>query len=164
MNPIKKIREAFKRVYVVRGTFWRIKELTYEEDGMLRELWKQYVDLSKEKELSDVIDTMYSSGSLEKLFTVVLKPLPLLGSWNWIVCHLQGFTRQTTIRKMTNSAIARVVADFFVVNGSWISNYLSFAGISISDQEKLPLMDGKLFIKNPFFKSPTATLSKQKES
>lgn len=105
-----------------------MEELTYEQDGLLREILKGRLDevnAIDKPSIIKVFDKLHETGLLKELFGVVLRPYnPTIlhrawnAFWSW-----KNTVPGNPIDVMKNSEIAGVVGDFFVVNLNWIDRW-----------------------------------------
>lgn len=159
-------RPGVVKRYRFRGVRFRQLELTYEEDVKLREIipaaWRSYVAGGQQaNDLAAIVDRLFEQNVIREVIRIVLKPdePTLVHRWlNRLRARRSGIDPDDPILRLHNSEIARVLADFFTINSSWISAYLILSDSSLLKADTIPIIQGLPFIlKNPFTTSPTAT-------
>jgi hypothetical protein len=117
-------RTSKKHVYVIRKTLWYQDELTYAEDGRVKEVVKEVVGPGFGLEnFGESVDLLYEKGAIPGLFAVVLKPYEptiLHRLWNKAFMPAGGI-----VPVMKNSEVAQVLSDFFLFNTRWIGDLMS---------------------------------------
>lgn len=155
------------KFYLIKGTLWRQSVLTFGQDVRLKEIFDTNFEPIPADELTvnTLISRAVSKQLLPDAIAVVLKPVPLFGWWNALVLWALGAPRRDSpLYVMPNPVIARVVADFFLINLNSISTYFSFAPDSLFKTPTIPLIGGIIQLKNPLYHSPTETPKPPTES
>ena len=152
----KAMKIVRRKFYFFRGMPLYMRELTFEEDVELKRILQNYLGRIVPDGIDSVVSSMMESGALEDAIALVLKPIPGLGWFVRLRLYMLGLERKGIIRKMRNSEIAGVVTDFFLINISSISAFLSFENGSDWTTALIPLLGKSFYLKNPFYTSAAA--------
>lgn len=131
-----------------RYTFHHIhlqqEELTFGEDGQIRGILAKIAALTNQNStVGEILDAIYTAGIAEELFAVILKPrepTPLHMVWNKFWAWKAGVTvcGDSIIAILKNSQIIEVLADFFVLNTTWMQSFTAIASGSASGLKTEP--------------------------
>ena len=117
-----------KRIYSIKHTLWYQRELEFDENERIAEVKKFISDsLAGEKKIGDIADELFlkdengnSKGHL--LLEVVLKsynPTPAHWLWNHCWAWYYGIKLQEIKYRATDSALAKIIVDFFFFRLYW---------------------------------------------
>lgn len=117
------------KVYRVKQTLWHQKPLLYGDFlKVMRLLKDRWGKLGADREtLVAWVDELESSGLLPQLVDIVLEPhepTRLHRAWNRFWMKRGGVGRPIAYH-METGAVALVVVDFFLLNGSWVISLLN---------------------------------------
>jgi len=157
-----------ERVYRIRGTLWRQEELTYPQDGQIREMLEEvdqaFVGLDPSTTSMGVVTAkLYDAGLIPKLFGIILRPHHANpGVWlkNVVLRFLFRLDREDlpTTGRMKNSEIVEVVKDFFLLNTQWMwPSSTSPSASGSATMNLLQTMMGPSASTSPSTSSPAAT-------
>jgi hypothetical protein len=136
---------ACKR-YSVRHALWYQDELTYSEDLRLRGPIKEISGVLQGGDVSfgDLIEKTIDSGLFPEVLKVILKPYePTILHRLWNRYWRGRYGTDEVVSVMRNSEIAKVIADFFVLNTSWMGSLPNISNASSSILSKLPVTSGR---------------------
>lgn len=155
-----------KTLFLVKGTAWRIRKLTYGDDVRLKEIWDlNFEPIPVDKRSAEkLIGQVFSNNMLPDAFAVMLRPVWPLGWWNRLVLRRLGVRADSPLAVMQNDDVAEAALLFFSVNVSWIGTYFSFVSDTLYSTKTISLLGGTVQLKNPLYRSPTETPSKPTES
>lgn len=147
------------KVYCASGTLWRMHVLNWSEDMKLKKIFSgKFQGLKDNLSIGRIIDELHTTGMLKEWSSVVLKPFFGFGLWNRFILRIRGYKKDEFIMIMKNPTIAQVLVDFFYINVSWMSAYLTFAGISdLKMKEEIPIFKDIIRLKNPLYPSVLET-------
>ncbi len=138
-NILRKL--SGKRFYFFKKTFWMQSELTYAEDGKVKDILKPFAGFFKTKPKPDIIkivDKVYDEGSMPSLLRVVLKPHSffLFRVWNHFFVEETTANGGELCNVLKNSEIAEVLRDFFLLNTSWMPDLRGLSSMLELEQAK----------------------------
>jgi hypothetical protein len=112
---------------------YKQEELTYAEDAAVKNCISKLAEITSGNiSLVDALGKIYDAGVAEELFGIILKrhePTIFHRGWNfaWAQYHginlspqLPGIKSKPVISILKNSEVMEVLADFFVLNTSWM--------------------------------------------
>jgi len=115
MNDIKATKEVeatppveVDKQYTIQGVKFKQTELTISEDIKIIKLFKSGLGVGTEAE-STILDALTDLETVEKFFKVILK----------------GEHDQINHKQLKNSEVEEVMNDFFLLNKSMISKFMS---------------------------------------
>lgn len=119
------------KTYKLLGTYWRQKELTFSDDKKIKQLISPLESFLKTKpNISEIIDKAFEMNIVNEIFSMVMTPYEPTFVHRWInerrgkSFHMKA---GELLEVLSNSEAARVIADFFIINTSWIPNLQDFA-------------------------------------
>lgn len=136
--------------YTFHHILFRQEELTFAEDGEVREIFDQIAVLSSpERSIAGLLEAVYMNGIARKIFGIILKPYEptfLHALWNRFWCWYHGCPRDggSIIGALKNSEVMEVLSDFFVLNTSWMSAFSGIVNrlVSASDGKNTKAVNG----------------------
>jgi len=117
----------FPHVYFFRGMLWMQSELTYGDDGTVKDLLKTYsAFIASKPGVPALVDKLYNDAVIPKIFRIVLKPSRV---WSFLFRRGKEFDAETFCIGLKNSEVAKVLADFFTLNKSLISGLIGLSSL-----------------------------------
>lgn len=127
------------KLYFIKGAIFRQSALTFEQGLAVRGIVGDLVNLSRgDDSITALLEKFVEAGIPQRLFGIILRPLPFLGWWNAFWLKLAGVTPDRPfIMLMPLEATVGVLRDFFTINTRWIPDLSSFTNLSTSILPKI---------------------------
>lgn len=133
------------RRYTYKRIFFKQEELTYAEDSLVKKHLARLAEIAAGNvSFAEAIGKIYDEGIAVDLMAVILKPhepTPFHTIWNYLWAKIHNVSRSNMsesdgtkpiIHLMKNSEILEVLADFFVLNTSWMKGLEGLEQASVS--------------------------------
>lgn len=151
-----------KKTYYIQGVFWKQTSLGYKSNELARETLKEAkIEISNlvTDKLGELIGRLYDTKVLVPLIPIILKRDDS-GLKKYVNNLHKGITSENVLDEMTDSEIAKVMLDFFLLQGEWIQSLFgttidSKSNLSMKYQTTKNKLMKKLFTVSPAGTSPS---------